>query len=217
VWVIGAVTALITGFYTGRMWWMSFAGNPSLERPVEHPHEARPVMLVPVLILAALSVLGGFVQTRALGIGPSAVSDFLSASVGSWTWEGGATDVVVGLITMALAALLFAAAYRFYVQRTWTPWSSRLPWAQRLLERKYYFDEAYNLAFVRPMDVAAELGMRDLEEPVLDGVVGAAGAATAAGAGSLSLTQSGYFRNYVLVFVGGAIVAAIVILVRSSS
>ncbi len=217
VWVIGAATALITGFYTGRMWWMSFAGKPSPERAVEHPHEARLVMLVPVLILAALSVVGGFIQTRALGLGPSAVSDFLASSVGKVRWEGGAADVVVGLVTMILAALLFLAAYRFYVQRSWATWSGRFPWAQRLLERKYYFDEAYNLAFVRTMDGAADLGMRDVEEPVLDGVVGATGIATAASAGSLSLTQSGYFRNYVLVFVGGAIVAAVVVLVRSNS
>jgi NADH-quinone oxidoreductase subunit L len=217
VWVIAAATALITGFYTGRMWWMSFAGKASPERAVEHPHEARLVMLVPVVILAALSVVGGFIQTRALGLGPSAVSDFLASAVGKVSWEGGATDVAIGLITMILAALLFLAAYRFYVQRSWSTWSSRFPWAQRLLERKYYFDEAYNLAFVRSMDSAADLGMRDVEEPVIDGVVGATGMATAAGASSLSLTQSGYFRNYVLVFVGGAIVAAVVILVRSSS
>jgi NADH-quinone oxidoreductase subunit L len=217
VWIIGAATALITGFYTGRMWWMSFAGKPAPERAVEHPHEARLVMLVPVFILAALSVVGGFIQTRALGIGPSAVSDFLASAVGPVRWEGGATDVAVGLVTMILAALLFLAAYRFYVQRSWATWSSRFPWAQRLLERKYYFDEAYNLAFVRTMDGAADLGMRNVEEPVIDGAVGATGIATAAGASSLSLTQSGYFRNYVLVFVGGAIVAAVVILVRSSS
>ncbi|MEO8745319.1 MAG: NADH-quinone oxidoreductase subunit L [Candidatus Dormiibacterota bacterium] len=217
VWVIGAVTALITGFYTGRMWWISFAGKPSPERPVEHPHEARPVMLVPVLILAALAMVGGFIQTRALGIGPSAVSDFLSSAVGPVRWEGGAEDVVVGLATMALATLLFLAAYRVYVQRTWKPWSTALPWAQRLLERKYYFDEIYNAAFVRPMDAVANFGLRDFEEPILDGVVVNPGAAVTAGASSLSLTQSGYFRNYVLVFVGGAVVATVIILVRASS
>src|SRR5256712_6868220 len=59
VWVFGFVTALVTGFYTRRMWWMSFAGQPSPQRPVEHPHEAPPVMLVPVLILPVLATIGG--------------------------------------------------------------------------------------------------------------------------------------------------------------
>jgi NADH-quinone oxidoreductase subunit L len=217
VWVVGAITALITGFYTGRMWWMAFAGKPSHQRPVAVPHEARLVMLVPVLILAVLSVVGGFIQTRALGIGPSQVSDFLAAVVNPPGWEENAGAVIVGLATMVLATLLFLAAYRFYVERTWHPWSSRFPWAQRLLERKYYFDEIYDAAIVRPMDGIADIGLRDIEKPVLDGAVVGTGQAAVAGATSLSLTQSGYFRNYVLVFVGGAVVAAVLLLIRSNS
>ena len=213
VWVIGAATALITGFYTGRMWWISFAGKPSPERPVEHPHEAPPVMLVPVLILAALSVVGGFIQTRALGFGPSLVTDYLALGP---HWEESAGAVVVGLITMVLAALLFLVAYRFYVERTWKAWSANLPWAQRLLERKYYFDEIYDFAFVRPMDAIASWGAKDIEQTVLDGAVVGTGNAAVAAARSLSLTQSGYFRNYVLVFVGGAVVAALLLLIRTA-
>jgi NADH-quinone oxidoreductase subunit L len=217
VWIIGAITALITGFYTGRMWWMAFGGKPSPERPVHLPHEARPVMLVPVLILAGLSVVGGFIQTRALGFGPSAVSDFLVSPLGKVSWEGDWTDVAVGLATMVLATLLFLAAYRFYVERSWKTWSANFPWAQRLLERKYYFDEIYTSAFVRPMDALADSGLRDIEQPILDGAVVGTGRLAVAGASSLSLTQSGYFRSYVLVFVGGAVVAAVLLLIRAAS
>jgi NADH-quinone oxidoreductase subunit L len=217
VWVVGFVTALITGFYTGRMWWMSFWGKPSPERPVEHPHEAPSVMLIPVMVLAALAIVGGLIQTRALGFGPQAVSDFLASAVGAQPWEGGIADVIVSLITMVLAGLLFLAAYRFYVERTWKTWSARFPRIQALLERKYYFDEAYNYAFVRPMDAVAEGGLEHVEQPLIDGVVVGTGQATEAGAGSLSLTQSGYFRNYVLVFLAGACIAAILILVRAGS
>ncbi|TMC54807.1 MAG: NADH-quinone oxidoreductase subunit L [Chloroflexi bacterium] len=211
VWVIGAATALLTGFYTGRMWWLAFWGKPSPQRPVEHPHEAPPVMLIPVAILAVLAVVGGFIQTRALGIGPSAVSDFLSSAVGPQKWEESAAVVGIGLLTMVLAAGLFAAAMRI------RPWSARVPWAQRLLERKYYFDEIYDAAFVRPMDRVAGFAQRDIEKPIIDGAVIDTGAVARAGAGSLSLTQSGYFRNYVLVFVGGALVAAVILLVRASA
>src|SRR5438067_801608 len=144
VWAVGFATALLTGFYTGRMWWLAFWGKPSPQRPVEHPHEAPPVMLIPVAILAVLAVVGGFIQTRALGVGPSAVSDFLSAAVGPQESEESAAVVGIGLLTMILAAGLFAAAMRI------RPWSARVPWAQRLLEHKYYFDEIYDVAFVRP-------------------------------------------------------------------
>jgi NADH-quinone oxidoreductase subunit L len=215
VWIIGALTALITGFYTGRMWWMSFAGKPSPDRAPGHAYEAPAVMLVPVLILAGLTVVGGFIQTRALGFGPSAVSDYLASAVGHMKWEENAGAVVIGLMTMVLSTLLFLAAYRFYVARTWATWSANVPWAQRLLERKYYFDEIYDGAFVRPMDAIATWGARDIEGPVLDGAVAGTGRAAVAAARSLSLTQSGYFRNYALVFVGGAVVAAVLLLLRT--
>jgi len=55
------------------------------------------------------------------------------------------------------------------------------------------------------------------EQPLIDGVVVTTGVATEASASGLSLTQSGYFRNYVLVFLAGACIAAILILVRASS
>ena len=205
VWAIGFVTALITGFYTGRMWWLSFWGKPSPQRPVEHPHEAAPVMLIPVVILAVLATVGGLIQTRALGFGPAIVSDFLGEN-----GEETGTAVAIGLVTMVLGALLFWAAYRM------KPWTAVVPWAQRLLERKYYFDEIYDAAFVRTMDAIASIGYRDVEKVVIDGAVVGTGEATEATAGSLRLTQSGYFRNYVLVFIAGALVVAVLLLVRTS-
>jgi NADH-quinone oxidoreductase subunit L len=217
VWVFGFITALVTGFYTGRMWWMSFAGRPSPERPVEHPHEAPPVMLVPVLILAVLATIAGFIQTTALGFGPHLVDDFLQAYVGKQAWEGGASEVIATFVTMIVALVLFLAAYRIYIQRAWKPWSAMVPWAQRVLERKYYFDELYDAVFVRTMDGLARVGLRYVEVPVIDGAVAGTGELAEAGAHNLGLTQTGYFRNYVLVFVAGAVVVALLILARVSS
>jgi NADH-quinone oxidoreductase subunit L len=209
LWFIGFGTALLTGFYTGRMWWLSFWGKPSPQRPVEHPHAPSLAMMVPVAILAVLATIGGLIQTRALGIGPAAVSDFLTSVVGPIRWEGGGLEIAVTVLTMILATGLFVGA--LYIR----PWSAVVPWAQRLLERKYYVDEIYNATFVRPMDWAAGFLLRDIERPVIDGVVVDTGRITQAGAGELSLTQSGYFRNYVLVFVAGAVVIAVILLLRA--
>jgi NADH-quinone oxidoreductase subunit L len=211
LWAVGFATALITGFYTGRMWWLSFWGKPSAGRPVEHPHAPRLVMMVPVAILAILSTIGGFVQTRALGFGPAAVDDFLKSVVGPVRWEGGGAEIAVTFVTMLLAAGLFVWA--LYSR----PWSSYAPWAQRWLEHKYYFDELYDRVFVRPTDWVAGFALRDIETPVIDAAVIDTGLVARAGSAGLSLTQSGYFRNYVLVFVGGALVAAVILLVRANS
>src|SRR5207245_1176233 len=217
VWAFGFITALVTGLYTGRMWWMSFAGRPSPDRPVERPHEAPAIMLVPVLILALLATIGGFIQTRALGFGPHMIDDFLQEAVGAQAWEGGASEVIATFVTMILAAVLFLAAYRIYIQHAWKPWSAMVPWAQRVLERKYYFDELYDAVFVRTMDGLARVGLRYVEVPVIEGALAGTGELAEAGAHNLGLTQTGYFRNYVLVFVAGAVGVALLVLARVSS
>ncbi|TMF72906.1 MAG: NADH-quinone oxidoreductase subunit L, partial [Chloroflexi bacterium] len=210
LWLVGFVTALITGFYTGRMWWLSFWGKPSPQRPVEHPHAPALVMMVPVAILAVLATIGGFIETRALSTGPAAVSDFLASTVGPVRWEGGGAEIAVAFLTMILATALFVGALRI------RPWTAYAPWAQRLLERKYYFDDIYDAAFVRPLDRVAGIALRDLEQPVIDAAVVDAGLLARWSAGELSLTQSGYFRNYVLVFVVGVVsIAAVLLFVRA--
>jgi NADH-quinone oxidoreductase subunit L len=211
LWAVGFLTAVLTGFYTGRMWWLSFWGKPSAGRPVEHPHAPRLVMMVPVAILAILSTIGGFVQTRALGFGPAAVDDFLKSVVGPVRWEGGGAEIAVTFVTMLLAAGLFVWA--LYCR----PWSSYAPWAQRWLEHKYYFDELYDRVFVRPTDWVAGFALRDIETPVIDAAVIDTGLVARAGSAGLSLTQSGYFRNYVLVFVAGALIATVLLIVRTVS
>jgi NADH-quinone oxidoreductase subunit L len=208
VWGIGFVTALITGFYTGRMWWMSFAGKPSPQRPVEHPHEAPPVMLIPVAILAVLATVGGLIQTGALGFGPSLVSDYLNRVVTQQSWEESSFAIYIGLVTMIAAGLLFVAA------RSLRPWVANFPWAQRILEHKYYFDELYNAVFVRTVDTAADVGFRDVETPIIDGALEGTGSRTRWAATYGSLLQTGYFRNYTLVFVAGAVIVAVLLLAR---
>jgi NADH-quinone oxidoreductase subunit L len=168
-------------------------------------------MLVPVAILAVLATVGGLLQTKALGFGTDEVTNFLSASVGPERWEGGGAEIALTLLTMILAAALFAGALRM------RPWTSYAPWAQRLLERKYYFDEIYDYMFVRAMDGLARVGLRYVEQPIIDGIVVGTGELAEAEAHNLSLTQTGYFRNYVLVFVAGAVVVAILLLARVSS
>jgi NADH-quinone oxidoreductase subunit L len=98
------------------------------------------------------------------------------------------------------------------------PWSAYVPWAQRLLERKYYFDDAYDAAFVRPMDWAAGLALRDVERPVIDGAIVDTGLATRWFAREGATLQTGYFRNYALVFVAGAVaIAGMLLILRALS
>jgi NADH-quinone oxidoreductase subunit L len=121
--------------------------------------------------------------------------------------------------TLLLAGLTFWLAYYFYGRVRWSPaaWRARLAFLATLLERKYYFDELYDAVFVRPMDWTARGAYRRIDQPVIDGAVMGVAGVTEGSASSLSMTQSGYFRNYILVFVAGAVVAGGIVLYRAFS
>src|SRR5215467_4848911 len=175
-------------------------------------------MLVPVVILTVLTLVGGALQLNAgFDVGWRKVEDFLAPTLGFLPWAPRSLEWIPTAATLLLGLVAFGLAYNVYVTGRWRPWSAAVPWLQRLLERKYYFDELYDALFVRPMDATAVGGDRVLEEPVLDGTPTGVGVAARAAAGELSLTQNGYFRTYVLVFVGGAVVAVGLILLARAS
>ncbi|HEX6548452.1 MAG TPA: NADH-quinone oxidoreductase subunit L [Candidatus Dormibacteraeota bacterium] len=213
VWAIGFVTAVLTAFYTGRMWWFAFVRPAAPYRPAEHPHEAAPVMLVPVAILAVLATFGGALQTSALG-GWHLVSDFLKPVVGEAATQTSALELAVTTLTLLLAIAAFLLARQFWLTGAWSAegWRRRLPAVTALLEHKYYFDEIYDAVFVRGMDTAAHDSERFLEAPLIDGAVRGVGSAAESSASGLSMTQSGLLRSYLLVFLGGAVVAAALVL-----
>ncbi|HZU17207.1 MAG TPA: NADH-quinone oxidoreductase subunit L [Candidatus Dormibacteraeota bacterium] len=213
MWAIGFATAILTGFYTGRMWWMAFSGGPSPERPVARPHEAQAVMMVPVVVLAVLSTVGGFVQINA-GFHPGwkLIEDWLAPTFGPLPWQARDLEYIPTAATLLLAGLAFwPLADAFYRRRIWSVWSERLPFLQRLLERKYYADELYDRLFVRPMDAAAEAGDQLLEAPVIDAAPAGVGATARGGAGILSLAENGLFRTYALVMLAAALVGLVIV------
>ncbi len=233
LWLIGFATAMLTGFYTGRMWWISFWGRPSQTRAVAEPHEAPNVMLVPVLVLAALTVAGGLLQLKTvLYVGTSLVEDYLEPVVGRIAWPASDVELLLTVTTLVLASLAFLFAYLMYVPRSERqarfldrfaevamahpePWSSRLPVLQSVLEHKYYFDEFYDAVFVRPLNRLAAWGDRSVERTVIEGSLTAVAGVIEEGGSSLSLAESGYLRTYVLVFVAGALVAGLIVLWRA--
>jgi NADH-quinone oxidoreductase subunit L len=167
------------------------------------------------VVLAIGSVAAGYA-----GIG-GRFEHFLEPAFAPQTTEVAAEGSVEATLMLVSIVVAFAgigiATYYFLKNvRAAAALAARFAGLRLLLQHKYYVDEIYDAAFVRPMDAIAGFGDRDIEQPLINGAVMETGIATSASAAGLSLTQSGYFRNYVLVFVGGAVVAAIVILVRAS-
>ena len=148
--------------------------------------------------------------------------------VGRIGWPASDLELVVTALTVTLAVATFLFAYLMYCRATWPgprrsptrvshpePWSTRVPWLQTLLEHKYYFDEIYNAVFVRPMDRLAELGRRDVDQPLIDGPWWSPASIEASG-GQPEPGRERLLPSYVLVFLGGAFIAGLIVLWRAS-
>jgi len=180
LWFVGLLTAGMTAFYMFRLFFLTFSGYSRADEHVEkHIHESPPTMTVPLMILAAFSVAGGWIGwPESLG-GSDRIGKFLEPVLKSAGSESGAAAVghsaLAEYFPMVLALAMVAAgiwlAYQFYRTKRIAPElvAARWPRAYDLLLRKYYVDELYDGVVVnRVKDLGTWLGVFDAK--VIDGV-----------------------------------------------
>jgi NADH-quinone oxidoreductase subunit L len=216
LWLVGVVTAGLTALYMFRLVFLTFHGEGRMDaETAHHVHESPRVMTVPLMVLAVLAVVGGWVGIpRVLSFGRD--WNVLERYLGP-VFEGGAgvagaheggAGLEMGLMAVALgvvaAGILLAA--RFYLKQSEVPkrLAEGFPVLARLLANKYYVDELYESAVLGPYrKLCAFLG--EFDRRVVDGLVNAAGAVTEVSAQVLKLFQTGYVRNYALALFLGAV------------
>jgi NADH-quinone oxidoreductase subunit L len=213
LWVAGVVAAGLTAFYMFRLVFLCFFGE---SRGGGHAHESPRVMTVPLVILAVLSVVGGWVGIPKSLTGGADLNVFehylapvfASETAGEAEHASGSVGLEILLMLLALGVVLLAiaAARRFYVQRPEIPkrLSERFPTLGRLLANKYYVDEMYDTWIVKPFLRLCER-LDAFDRKFVDGLVNAAGALTEVFAQVLKLFQTGQVRRYALWFMLGAI------------
>jgi NADH-quinone oxidoreductase subunit L len=218
--VVMAVAALagtfLTGLYTFRLYFIVFPGEPSaFVREHYHDHHGKEgplTMLVPVGALSVLAIFGGWIQfspfwdpiTKWL----EPVAPTLAVAEPTNTQEAIASVLAVGL---GLAGV--GVAWALY--RSGERAVPRIPAIQRVLEHKFYFDEAYDALFYKPSAALAVWLTRDFEEPVILATGTDVGeGALEVGAGVRRL-QTGLLRTYVFfIGTGIAIVGLVFLIVR---
>jgi len=178
LWLLGFITAGMTAFYMFRLVNMTFFGQSRVDHEVEHHiHESPSSMTVPLMILAVLSVVGGWVGwPESLG-GSDRFSKFLEpvmakhaegaaeAASAAQASSGAAAEYLLMLASVAIAAGGIWLAYRWYIQRPEVPGkiAAASPFLYRLIYNKYYVDQLYDAMFVnRVKDLALTLGSFDV-------------------------------------------------------
>ena len=171
-----------------------------------HPHESPWVMVGPLVVLAILSVLGGYVMVPSwFPAGNQWLEHFLEPvfehAAGGEAEHAGGVGLEIGLTAVSVLVALagMGLAYLFYVARPQLParLATRLQAVYNTLYNKYYVDEIYDAVVVRPIRRTSEAVLwRGIDVTAIDGVVNGLASWLQQGGDVLKRMQSGYTRAY---------------------
>ena len=200
------VGAGVTAFYMTRVMLMTFFGKKRWADGV-HPHESPKIMTVPLIVLAALSVVGGVLILN------DWIVDFLAPVTGvAEPHELAVSPIVMSLVVVAVVAVGVTLAW-FLVGKPEVPREApvRVSVFTQAARADLYGDAVNEIVFMRPGDRFVE-GLTDFDDHGVDGTVNGTAAAFAGMSGRLRRWQTGFVRSYALSLLSGAVLVLVVLL-----
>ncbi len=202
---IALFTAMLTAFYMFRLLFLTFSGKFRGSQEQEHHlHESPAAMTIPLIILAVLSIIGGFVGIPEIFVhGGDKLTAFLSpvipqqpAHIVSHSTE----YFLMALSTGLMIAMIIFAWIKFRNYRR-----SEAAGFGKVLENKWYVDELFEKIIVQPLHKLGGFLKSTIENSVIDGLVNGVGKVVNYGSRQFRLLQSGQVGNYVLLMVASMV------------
>ena len=218
-WFCVAAAAFLTAFYSGRLLFVTFHGKSRADEDVlHHVHESPLVMTGPLFLLALGAIFVGGVFAH----------DFIGADQAKF-WNGAISAInhptilldidkipfLVGVLPTVLGILGFVLSYVMYIAKPELPaaMAARFAPIYRLLLNKYYFDEIYDVIFVKPYYALARVIWHVGDEEIIDGIPRGGAGLTRFSAGGIGRIQSGSLAQYAFVMLIGLVVLITVFLI----
>jgi NADH-quinone oxidoreductase subunit L len=200
--------AFLTGIYAFRLFFIVFTGEPSaFAREHFHAHHGQegPIsMLWTVGTLAVLSVVGGLLQFapiwHLLSTWLDPVDHPIVEPTSTQEWVTSALAILIGLAGIGVAWAMYGAK------------RIRVPRSLPLFEKKFYWDELYDVIWYRTGDLVARGFYALVETPLIGGSIAAVTGVVGLGSRELSVAQNGLVRTYALALASGLAVLAVVFL-----
>ena len=234
LWFLAAATALLTAVYMTRLMVLTFWGKERFkvahgddhghsknDSQAIHPHESPAVMWVPLVVLAVLSLVGGYVGISAAWGGSNHIEHFLApvlakaapvaeaahsavTATASHATEAAHHDVTTERIFTGISVVIaFLGIFLGWQMFTAKP-LRKMP---RLLENKYYVDEFYDAAIVTPIQgVSRNFLWRILDVQIIDGAINGIARLFGETGSAMRFLQTGFARSYAAIMLVGAIV-----------
>lgn len=215
LWIIGVLGAMLTAFYMFRMMFLIFWGDfRGTEEQKHHLHESPASMTIPLIILAVLSVVGGFIGVPEILGGGHWLSHYLAP-----VFEGSgsrlaelsldhATEWMLMAVSVGGVIVAIVYAYIKYIKNSHVPVmdsESRSALA-KVSYHKFYFDEFYNAIIQKPLDWLSGFFFRVVDKAGIDGIVNGFGKGSIEASKGLRLLQTGNVGFYIFAMVIGVVV-----------
>ncbi len=201
---VALFAALLTAFYMFRLYIITFTGNfRGTNEQEHHLHESPKSMTVPLIVLAILSVIGGYVGVpESLG-GHHELAAFLQPSTGisEHALSHSTEYMLMGISSLLVLVTVLIAWMSF---RKYQPGAGTKGFA-KVLENKWYVDELYQAIIVNPLRSVSSFCSNIIERKGIDGIVNGVGKAVNYGGRQLRWLQSGQTGAYILLMVIGMI------------
>ncbi|MDO7884356.1 NADH-quinone oxidoreductase subunit L [Hymenobacter cheonanensis] len=216
MWAIGVFTSFLTAFYMFRLLFLTFFGEfRGTEHQREHLHESPASMTLPLIVLAILSAVGGFMGAP-MFVGKHYLADYLAPIFtyskqilpAAFTTEPEhSTELMLMGISVLVAVVGIVLAYVQYVARAQRPAEddAQRSAPENLVYHKYYVDELYNSLIVKPI-MALSTGLyKFVENGIIDPIANGVGRVTLAGGQLLRNVQTGSVETYLILMVIGIV------------
>jgi NADH-quinone oxidoreductase subunit L len=214
MYVLGVITAMFTSFYMFRMLYLTFYGKfRGTHEQEHHLHESPPSMYIPLILLAGLSAVGGFIGVpESLG-GHHWLEQFLapvfqrSAALTVAIPLGQQTEWLLMGLSVGGALLALGYAYVKYIKNSHVPVADteERPALVDLSYHKFYFDELYDAMIRKPLDALSVFFYKVIDRLGIDGFVNGLGKGSIEASKGLRLLQTGNVGFYIFMMVLGII------------
>jgi NADH-quinone oxidoreductase subunit L len=216
LWAVGALAAGITAFYMFRLIFMTFFGASRMEPHVEkHVHESPFSMTVPLMLLAVLSVAGGWIGIPEVLGGHNYFEEWLAPvfAHGAAAAHGAAHHPValeMGLMAGSVAVALCGIGLAYYLYRARTEKPKKIaeavPGLYDAVYNKYYVDEIYDIFIVRRIVDGSVWLWRAFDAAFIDGIVNGVASLVRGSGDRLRRVQTGVVGNYAFSLLLGAVI-----------
>ncbi|MCJ7553315.1 MAG: NADH-quinone oxidoreductase subunit L [Ignavibacteriaceae bacterium] len=217
-WILGAGTAMMTAFYMFRLYFLTFEGKSRFGSD-KHPHESPKIMTIPLIVLAVLSVIGGFIGIPEIFSGEhgnqfhnwlAPIFKDADRKIDLYASHSHFEEILLMTLSVvfAVASIMFARYVYLKKPSIATQTAARFRGIYNLLWNKYFVDEAYDATVVNPIVKGSRSILWKITDNILiDGLINGIAKTIDIISSNIRKIQTGVAQFYAIIMVMGIAVA----------